>query len=63
MGVNSYNPEDNSNSIKIYAGTQSDDIFLNMEPDFPVVAESLVLEASLNSNIPASGVKFSSWMY
>ena len=63
MDVNSYDPRDDDNFLEIFAGTQSDDISINLTPDFPVVAQTLVLEASLNSNLPASGVTFTSWMY
>ena len=63
MDVNGYDPKNDDNKIEIYAGTQSDDISINLTPVFPVVAERLVLEASMNSNLPASGVTFTSWMY
>ena len=64
MDVNGYDPKNDDNKIEIYAGTQSDDISINLNPNFPIiVAEKLVLEASMNSNLPASGVTFTSWMY
>ena len=64
MDVNGYDPKNDDNKIEIYAGTQSDDISINLNPNFPIiVAERLVLEASMNSNLPASGVTFTSWMY
>ena len=51
--VTDYDSRDESNFIEIYAGTQSEDISLNLNPSFPVVAEKLMLEANLNSNLPA----------